>query len=116
MPEEPKSPGRSFASLLKGTEIEWESRMAYEMESCRSYRDEDWKLVLRKSPAGPSELYDMNEDPFERFNLFGQPEYAEVQAGMKIELNAFFEDYVDPEYDIWNGGRSKAKRLVPPTP
>ena len=113
IPTKPKLPGRSFAPVLKGQEIEWESRMAYEMESCRSFRTEDWKIVLRKSPDGPSELYDMKNDPNERFNLFGQPGYEDVQAEMETKLNAFFDEYADPKYDIWNGGTSKARRLVP---
>lgn len=113
MPKTPLSPGRSFASLLKGGEIEWRNEMGYEMESCRSFRNDRWKIVLRKSPEGPSELYDMEKDPMERFNLFGQPGLADVQEEMIGKLNAFFGRYADPEYDIWNGGRSKCRRLVP---
>jgi arylsulfatase A-like enzyme len=113
IPIEPKSPGRSFAPVLQGKSVEWDSRMAYEMESCRSFRTDDWKIVLRQSPSGPSELYDMQHDPHERFNLFGQPEHAAIQAEMEQKLYAFFNEYADPKYDIWNEGTSKARRLVP---
>lgn len=113
IPTKPKLAGRSFAPILKGKAMNWETKMAYEMESCRSFRTEDWKIVLRKSPAGPSELYDMKNDPHERFNLFGQPDLAAIQGEMEKKLKAFFDEYADPKYDIWHGGVSKARRLVP---
>ena len=113
-PAKPKLPGRSFAAVLRGEEIDWDTAMFYEMESCRSVRTENWKLVARRSPDGPTELYDMANDPHERFNLFGQPECANIQQEMMKKLNDFFDEYADPEYDIWKGGRSKARRLVAP--
>ncbi|MBC8351644.1 MAG: sulfatase-like hydrolase/transferase [Planctomycetes bacterium] len=113
-PTEPKLPGRSFAAILQGETIDWETAMYYEMESCRSVRTEDWKYVARRSPDGPTELYDMKNDPLERFNLFGQPEHIRVQAALAQKLDGFFADYADPQYDIWKGGRSKARRLVAP--
>ncbi len=113
MPTNPRSPGRSFAPVLKGEQVEWENVMGYEFEGCRSFRDDKWKIVLRKFPDGPGELYDMENDPHERINLFGQPSLAEIQKTMTGKLNEFFDTYADPEYDIWNGGRSKCRRLVP---
>ena len=88
--------------------------MVYEMEGCRSLRTEDWKYVARREPDGPSELYDMANDPHERFNLFGQPQLADIQQTMAAKLDKFFAEYADPQYDIWKGGRSKARRLVAP--
>ena len=114
IPTKPKLPGRSFAAVLRGKQVEWETKMFYEMESCRSVRTENWKLVARRSPDGPTELYDMANDPHERMNLFGQPECAAIQKEMMKKLGDFFDEYADPEYDIWKGGRSKARRLVAP--
>ena len=113
-PTKPKLPGRSFAPVLRGEAIEWETAMYYEMESCRSVRTEDWKYVARRSPDGPTELYDMQNDPQERFNLFGQPEFTSIQSAMAKQLDDFFNEYADPQYDIWKGGRSKARRLLAP--
>ena len=113
-PQKPKSPGRSFAPVLRGEPITWETEMFYEMEGTRSVRTEKWKFVARKSPEGPSELYDMTTDPHERFNLFGQPQHAAIQKAMSARLNAFFKQYADPQYDIWKGGKSKARRLYAP--
>jgi len=56
----------------------------------------------------------MKHDPHERFNLFGQEEHAAIQVAMADKLDAFFAEYADPQYDIWKGGRSKARRLLPP--
>ena len=114
IPRKPKLPGRSFAAALRGRKIDWETRMFYEMEGCRSVRTEDWKYVARRQPDGPAELYDMVNDPQERFNLYGQPQHASIQQEMAEELRRFFEEYADPQYDIWKGGRSKARRLLAP--
>ena len=74
-------------------------------------RTENWKYVERRDPIGPSEFYDMKNDPYERVNLFGQSQYAEVQKQLQEKLYQFFDKYADPQYDIWKGGRSKARRL-----
>jgi len=114
IPKKPSLSGRSFAKVLRGEEIRWETAMFYEMESCRSVRTENWKYVARRFPDGPGELYDMKNDPQERSNLFGQAEHKAVQREMATRLDRFFNQYADPEYDIWKGGRSKARRLVAP--
>ena len=113
MPQTPRSPGRSFAPVLRGGTVEWANEMIYEMEGCRAYRNDDWKIVLRRFPTGPSELYDMKNDPHERFNLYGQAGLEEIQAAMEKTLEDRFNAAADPQYDLWKGGRSKAKRHVP---
>ena len=110
IPEKPKLTGKSYAPILRGEGVEWPIDMYYEMESCRSVRNERWKYVERRSPEGPGELYDLEIDPMERVNLFNQKGYEKIQKEMAEKLYAFFDKYADPEYDIWNGGRSKARR------
>ncbi|MDF1756401.1 MAG: sulfatase-like hydrolase/transferase [Verrucomicrobiales bacterium] len=114
IPKEANLPGRNFAPLLRGDSVDWPTEMYYEMESCRSVRTEKWKYVERRSPDGPGELYDMEIDPMERFNLYGQKAYQEIQAELAEQLIQFFDQYADPKYDIWNGGGSKARRHHPP--
>ena len=112
MPTKPKSPGRDFSAVLRGESREpfaWDNVMFYEMETTRAIRTDDWKYVAR-FPNGPFELYDMKKDPQERFNLFGQPGTESKRAEMAKRLDEFFARYADPQYDIWKGGRSKAKR------
>jgi arylsulfatase A-like enzyme len=108
MPQKPKSPGRDFSAVLRGEQIAWDNVIFYEMETVRAVRTEDWKYVAR-FPEGPFELYDMKKDPQERFNLFGQPGTDAKRAELAKQLDDFFARYADPQYDIWKGGRSKAK-------
>lgn len=109
MPTKPKSPGRDFSPALRGQPLQnWDNTIFYEMEYCRAIREDRWKYVSR-IPAGPFELYDMQSDPQERFNLHGQPGTEEVESGLKSRLEAFFARYADPQYDLWKEGHSKAK-------
>ena len=78
------------------------------METVRAVRTDGWKYVAR-FPNGPFELYDMQADPHERFNLYGQKETEPKRVELAGRLQAFFAEYADPQYDIWKGGRSKAK-------
>lgn len=110
LPQSPPLPGRDFSPLLQGKEVVGEDAVFYEMEACRAVRGERWKLVMRH-PAGPHELYDMHSDPQERFNLYGQPGMETEQNTLQRQLEAFFDRYADPQYDLWQDGHSKAKRL-----
>ncbi len=110
-PASPPLPGRDFSKVLRGEQLAWDNLVFYEMETCRAVRGERWKLVMRH-PNGPHELYDMRADPQERFNLYGQPDLGSIRDEMQSHLDKFFVRYADPKYDIWNGGGSKAKRLV----
>ena len=94
--------------------IDWETAMYYEMEGTRSVRTENWRYVARRCPEGPRELYDMAADSHERFNLFGQPAHANIQKELAVKLDAWFTEFATAEYDIWKGGRSKARRLHAP--
>lgn len=107
-----QSPGRDFSAVLQGQEVSWKNAVFYEMENTRAIRTDGWKYVARH-PDGPWELYDMQADPQERFNLFGQPGLAERQRELAEQLDAFFGHHADPQYDLWQDGRSKAGRLVP---
>ena len=111
MPQKPKSPGRDFATVLRGESMRWENEVFYEMETCRAIRTDRWKYVARH-PSGPNELYDMQADPRERFNMYGQDGTDEIREQLQKRLTAFFDQFADPQYDIWNGGRSKAKRVT----
>ncbi len=104
------SPGRDFAPVLTGQKVSWENVIHYEMENTRAIRTEQWKYVSRH-PSGPFELYDMQNDPHERFNLFGQPPHEEIQQELRSQLTAFFQKHADPQYDLWKAGKSKAARL-----
>jgi arylsulfatase A-like enzyme len=111
MPKKPKSPGRDFSPVLRGEDVAWDDVVFYEMETARAIRTAQWKYVAR-FPSGPYELYDMQADPRERFNLFGQPGTEATQAQLAKQLDEFFAAHADPQYDLWKGGRSKARRIT----
>lgn len=111
-PKQPRLPGRDFSRVLKGESLPaWDNTVFYEMETCRAIREKRWKYVSR-FPNGPHELYDMEADPQERFNLYGQPGTQAEITRLSVRLEAFFKDYADPKYDVVKGGGSKAKRVT----
>jgi len=105
----PRSPGRDYSPVLRGQTLAWENVVYYEMEYVRAIRTENWKYVHR--PQGPLELYDLKNDPYEKFNLYGQPPHAAVEAQLKRQLEAFFARTADPKFDLYRGGISKATLL-----
>lgn len=110
VPANPRPPGRSFAPMLRGEQVEWDDVAFYEFETTRAVRTADWKYV-RRFPNGPDELYDLRHDPGERVNLADRPEHAEVRKRFGRRLEEFFAAHADAKYDIWRGGRSKAPRI-----
>ena len=97
-------------AAVRGEPMGWDNVVFYEMETCRAIRTDRWKYVARH-PNGPHELYDKEVDPQERFNLYGQPGMDATRSELHQRLTAFFAEYADPQYDIWRGGRSKARLL-----
>ncbi|MFZ5833410.1 MAG: sulfatase, partial [Planctomycetota bacterium] len=106
----PASPGRDFSPVLRGESMEWENVVFYEMQHTRAIRTDRWKYVHR--PLGPLELYDLEQDPGEKFNLFGQPGYVEIVAELRKRLDTFFKRNADPKYDLYRGGESKASLIA----
>lgn len=109
LPQELPLPGRDWSPVLRGGQaVAAQEAVFYEMETTRAIREQRWKYVGRH-PGGPYELYDLEADPMERVNLYGQPGMDAQAARLKERLDAFFTRYADPQYDLWRGGRSKAK-------
>jgi hypothetical protein len=50
----------------------------------------------------------LKHDPGERHDLADKPAYAEQQKQLRRQLDAFFDRYADPKYDLSRGGKSKA--------
>ncbi len=108
MPANPPSPGRSFASALRGAPPEdWNDAVFFEFENVRSIRTAEWKYVERIHQQ-PNELYHLTRDPGERLNLIHDPDFRSAAASLRQRLQAFFARYADPKWDLWKGGRSKS--------
>jgi len=108
------SPGRSFAPVLRGNPMtDWVNEAYFEHEESRSIRTPLYFFTRRLEGFGENELYDLIADPGQETNVCGQPEYAEKEAELDKRLTAFFEQYSDPKYDIWRGGRPKGNTYRP---
>jgi arylsulfatase A-like enzyme len=110
-PQKPRSPGRNYAPLLTGEPIEWNNEVFYEMENVRAVRTGEWKYVHRHRD-GPDELYDLVNDPGELKNLHGEMAQLDQERQLVRRLDEFFNQFADPKYDLYRGGRSKSKLLT----
>jgi len=107
--DNPNLPGTSYSPALTGEEITWNTEIFHEFENTRLVRNDRWKYTWRH-PDGPDELYDMQADPGEGNNLANRS-HATVINECRNRIQNFFNQYADPQYDLWRGGRSKAGRI-----
>ncbi|MCA9061656.1 MAG: sulfatase-like hydrolase/transferase [Planctomycetaceae bacterium] len=106
-PVAPVSPGTAFSAALAGSaDSNAHDAVFYEFEALRCIRTKTHKLVWRH-PNGPHEFYDLQQDPTEFNNLFGQSQQRNVLSQLKSDMDAFFQTYASPQYDLWNGGGSQ---------
>ena len=117
IPGDPPSPGRSYASVLEGGALDsgWDNTVFYEFETVRAVRTDNWKYVERLD-QGPTELYDLDEDPGELRNLADRPAVESIQHKLRDRLREFFDRYADPKFDLAKGGTSKAQFLISQKP
>ena len=111
IPSSPPLPGHSFEPALRGRQVPWENLVYHDFENTRMIRSPKWKLTLRY-PYGPDELYDMENDPSERENLFYAGQQREVKVELEKKLKAYFARYADPKYDRWKGGATKGTEIL----
>ncbi|RMD77114.1 MAG: DUF4976 domain-containing protein [Lentisphaerae bacterium] len=100
-------PGRSFADRLRGetppsSHDHRDIVIFDEYGPVRMIRDRHWKYIHRY-PYGPHELYDLENDPEEVFNLADHADYAHIVQDMRKRLEGWFMTYSQPEID----GRSQ---------
>lgn len=84
--------GLSLARLLRGEATTHREGVLSELHSyyrpwlnLKTWREEDWKLTYYAGqPYG--ELYDLRSDPDEFVNLYGQPDYADIQCRLQERL------------------------------
>ncbi|WP_308502882.1 sulfatase [uncultured Alistipes sp.] len=98
--------GRSLLPLLRGEKpADWRDALYYHFYEYpaehmvkRHYgiRTDRWKLIHFYNDIDVWELYDLQNDPSEMHNLYGQPGTEEVTADLKRRLTALQEQYRDP--------------------
>lgn len=59
-------------------------------------RTERYKLIHFYNDIDEWELYDLQEDPTEMHNLYGQPGYEQVTEDLRAELKKLQVQYQDP--------------------
>jgi arylsulfatase A-like enzyme len=102
------SPGRSFAGHLKGNELtSWGDAVYMDQEATRVIRTNQYSYWKRMKGTGQHELYDIQKDPGQENNLYGNPKYAEAVSELDRRLTQFFDTWSNAEYDLWRGGTVK---------
>jgi len=99
--------GESFRDLVGGKTTEWREEVYYtyyEFSSIghavkRHYgiAGERYKLIHFYYDIDEWELYDLEKDPHEMQNVYGRPEYADVQEMMHGKLDRLREAYGDSD-------------------
>ncbi len=98
--------GRSFVPLLDGeAPADWRKSFYYHYyegfeREHKVYKHEGvttgWAKLINFYPIGEWELYDLEKDPHELMNVYGRPEYAELQKEMHAELQRLREELEVP--------------------
>ena len=114
-PNDPPLPGHDYSPLLRGGTAEWDNTVFYEFENLRAIRTGKWKYIERYGTA-PDELFDLERDADERTNLRDAPTHQTTKEELRNRLHAFFSRYVNPKYDLWQGGTAKGGLLLGRTP
>lgn len=92
-------PGKSFAPVLTGAaDTDNHVVILDEYGSSRMIRNREWKYIHRY-PYGPNELYHLSEDPGEKENLIGCPEYEEIRCELFDRLQKWYAEYADIAVD-----------------
>jgi len=109
------SPGRSFARYLKGGELTaWRDAVFMDQEATRVIRTGQYAYWKRLKGTGKDEFYDIQKDPEQQINLYGDPAYAEVITELDRRLTRFFATWSNAEYDLWHGGTVKGIHRIYP--
>jgi hypothetical protein len=88
-----------------------------EQEETRAIRTDEWLYMKRfqGSRLYPFEdaLYNLVDDPDERNNLIASPHRVEIAKDLSTRIDAFFNRYADPKFDLWHGGSAKSNSDKP---
>ncbi len=106
------SPARSFAGLLEGRSFTGDNCVFLEQEETRAIRTDRWLYKRRfqnaPQPPYPDELYDLKTDPLEKTNLAGDTKHQDIADTLIAKIDAFFDQFNEPKYDLWRGGSPKS--------
>lgn len=106
---DPRRVGRSYAGFLRGGRPQWRNELFFEYGYTRAVRTENLKYVER-ADGWPNELFDLEEDPGERVNRVGKPEYRDRRLALQRRLRGFFGRAGAPPLRQW---RETTRQTIP---
>ena len=71
----------------------WRNLVFSRLQKTDMVRDSRYKLVLRNLGQGPNELYDLQEDPRERTNGYGDDRFSSVKSALAAEIDTWKMKY-----------------------
>ncbi len=96
IPPPPEMQGKSLMPIAEGKPLSnWRTDWLYEyyeypgwenVKPCRGVRTERYKLIHFFLPPEEFELYDLKVDPDEKHNLYGLPQYRELEKELYARL------------------------------
>ena len=107
--------GESFAALLEGREIPWRNKVFYEYywedafpqtPSIFGVRTDRYKYIFNHGMWGINELYDLQSDPHEVYNLIRDPGHRELSQSLRNEMWKWL--------DSTGGSQIPLKRILNP--
>jgi arylsulfatase A-like enzyme len=113
--------GMNFRPLLTGANGGWRDEALFEVEAGRAVRTDRWKYIAFRETGGMWRkfekqlgpyggerdlLFDLENDPGEKTNLFKDPAHAEVVEDMQTRLRRLCAGYSYPFGDFGGGGAS----------
>jgi arylsulfatase A-like enzyme len=113
--------GRSLVPFLKGqAPADWRKDWLYEYYEYpafeqiypnRGIRTERYKLIHYYLEPEEFELYDLEEDPHELHNLYGQPRYAQLVKDLRVRIAEMRRETGDRfHYETPTGQKVESKR------
>ncbi|MBI3878380.1 MAG: sulfatase-like hydrolase/transferase [Verrucomicrobia bacterium] len=103
MPSDVKQLGLNFTPLLRGQKVPWRDTIYGQFDLhnqglayMRMIRTGKWKLVRHNYTNGLDELYDLENDPDERKNLYANPQHETVRAELQAKLTEWQRSIDDP--------------------
>lgn len=103
VPQNRKQEGLDFSPLLRGQKIPWRDTLfaQYDLHNVglaymRMIRTSKWKLVRHYFSNMLDELYDLEQDPGERDNLYNDPKSADIRDQLQKRLMEWQRSISDP--------------------
>ena len=105
-----KIEGRDASLSFAGKSIpEWDETLfgQYDLKqsgtaNMRMIRTRKWKLVRHLEAGSENELYDLANDPDEKVNLWGQPQFKEIQSELLMRMIERMKQLKDPMIEAFS--------------